>query len=252
MQAPPGAPDWLEIFTADERPDLWDLARTEQAFADLWPEYNHHGNNAARYFGVLYPRLAQFQALFVDRRSGDLAGRARTIPFRWDGTLDDLPTGIDAVGLRGINGRERPTALSALAAEVATAYQGVGLSHLVLQVMAAMARSAGLAPLLAPVRPSWKERYPLTPIERYAAWRVEDGLPFDPWLRTHARLGGMVLRCEARSMQITASVGDWQTWTAMAFPEEGDYVFPRGLAPLRVGEGTGTYWEPNVWVRHEV
>jgi len=53
-------------------------------------------------------------------------------------------------------------------------------------------------------------------------------------------------------MQTTASVGDWETWTDMAFPEDGEYVFPRGLALLRVGEGTATYWEPNAWVRHEV
>ena len=29
---------------------------------------------------------------------------------------------------------------------------------------------------MAPVRPTWKERYPLVPIERYAAWRRPDGL----------------------------------------------------------------------------
>jgi hypothetical protein len=98
--------------------------------------------------------------------------------------------------------------LSALAAEVVPAYQGSGLSRLLLQVMAAMARSDGLAPLLAPVRPNWKERYPLTPIERYAAWQGDDGLPFDPWIRAHARLGGEVLRGEVRSMEITAPIGD--------------------------------------------
>ena len=92
----------------------------------------------------------------------------------------------------------------------------------------------------------------LTPIERYAAWHGDDGLPFDPRLRAHVCLGGVVLRCEARSMEITAPVGDWETRTAMAFPEDGEYVFPRGLAPLSVVGGTGTYWEPNVWVRHEV
>ena len=32
VQAPPGAPDRLEVFTAAERPDLWDLAGAGQAF----------------------------------------------------------------------------------------------------------------------------------------------------------------------------------------------------------------------------
>jgi len=34
--------------------------------------------------------------------------------------------------------------------------------------------------LVAPVRPTLRHRYPLTPIERYAEWRLGDGLLFDP------------------------------------------------------------------------
>ena len=38
----------------------------------------------------------------------------------------------------------------------------------------------------------------------------------------------------------------------MAFPETGEYVFPRGLAPLTIDReaDTGLYFEPNVWVVH--
>jgi hypothetical protein len=178
--------------------------------------------------------------------------RARTIPFEWDGTLDDLPHGIDAVGMRAVSRAGPPTALSALAAEVAPRYMGLGLSAVVLQVMSAIAASTRLSPLLAPVRPNWKDRYPLVPIERYTAWVRQDGLPFDPWLRVHARLGGKVLRCEPRSMHITASVKDWEAWTGMTFPEDGDYVFPGGLTLLNISGESGSYWEPNVWVQHDI
>ena len=252
VRAPERAPAWLEVFSAEERPQSWELAQTEGTFPDVWPEYNHHGDNAGAYFGELYPRFARYQALFVDGRSGALAARARTVPFEWDGTLDDLPHGIDAVGMRAISPVGAPTALSALAAEVAPSYRGLGLSGVVMQVMAAIAASTGLSPLVAPVRPSWKDRYPLVPIERYAAWVRQDGLPFDPWLRVHARLGGRVLRCEPRSMQVTASVRDWEAWTGMTFPEDGDYVFPGGLALLNISGGSGSYWEPNVWVQHDI
>ena len=37
------------------------------------------------------------------------------------------------------------------------------------QAMAALGAAHGLGHLIAPVDPSWKERYPLTPIERYRA-----------------------------------------------------------------------------------
>jgi GNAT superfamily N-acetyltransferase len=231
---------------------LWELAQTGDTFSDVWPEYNHQGDNAEAYFGELYPRFAGYQALLVDGRSGAFAARARTIPFDWDGTLDDLPHGIDTVGMRAVSRAGPPTALSALAAEVAPPYRGLGLSGVVLQVMAAIAASTGLSPLVAPVRPSWKDRYPLVPIERYTAWVREDGLPFDPWLRVHARLGGKVLRCEPRSMQITAPVRDWESWTRMPFPEDGEYVFPGGLTLLNISGGSGSYWEPNVWVQHDI
>ncbi len=38
----------------------------------------------------------------------------------------------------------------------------------------------------------------------------------------------------------------------MLFPEDGNYVFPGGLAPLSVEGDIGHYWEPNVWVLHDV
>jgi hypothetical protein len=37
----------------------------------------------------------------------------------------------------------------------------------------------------------------------------------------------------------------------MAFPDDGQYVFPHGLAPLTVSGGEGDYWEPNVWMLHD-
>jgi hypothetical protein len=58
-----------------------------------------YGNHTASYFGAIYPRHAHLQALLVDGRTDEFAGRARTIPFAWDGTVEDLPAGIDAVGM---------------------------------------------------------------------------------------------------------------------------------------------------------
>jgi hypothetical protein len=240
----------IGVTTAAERPDLW--TRSAEEFRTVWPEYNNHGDVSGQYFSVLVPRFAHLQVLFFELETDRVVARGRTIPFRWDGTLVDLPRGIDAVGLRAIRDGVTPTALSALAAEVALDHQGQGLSARVIQAMADSARQENLAPLLAPVRPSWKDRYPLIDIERYSTWQRDDGLPFDPWMRVHARLGGAVLRPEPRSMRITAPVADWEVWTGLSFPADGSYVFPEGLAPLTVTDGTGRYWEPNVWMLHSV
>ena len=243
---PPGSP--LRVVTAAERPDLWQ--RALPAFRGIWPEYNLHGNHTGAYFGQLIPRYARFQVLLYDGGADRVVGRGRSIPFRWDGSLRDLPAGIDAVGLRAVSEQSAPTAVSALAAEVESGQQGQGLSRLILLALAAAARRAGLGPLVAPVRPSWKDRYPLIPIDAYARWQRDDGLPFDPWMRVHSRLGATILRAEPRSMQIDAPVPDWEEWTGLDLPGPGEYVFPGGLAPLTVAGGTGRYWEPNVWMLH--
>jgi len=43
-----------------------------------------------------------------------------------------------------------------------------------------------------------------------------------------------------RSLHITGTVSEWESWTQMRFPETGDYVFPAGLATvnvIRIGTG---------------
>jgi GNAT superfamily N-acetyltransferase len=179
--------------------------------------------------------------------------RARAVPVRWDGTVADLPAGIDGAIARGFEERGA-NVLCALLIAVRGSEQGRGLSRVALEAMTRLARAHGFGSLIAPVRPSWKERYPLVPIERYASWRRGDGRLFDPWLRVHERLGADVLRPEPRSLGIAGSVGDWEAWTKLAFPESGEYVFPGGLATLAIDRDAdrGSYWEPNVWMRHSL
>lgn len=182
-----------------------------------------------------------------------ILARARSIPIRWDGSNDDLPAGIDGAIARGFE-KEEANVLCALLIAVPAARQGGGVSRTALEAMVAIARKHGLGALIAPVRPSWKDRYPLVPIERYAAWRRDDGFLFDPWMRVHERLGGAVLRPEPHSLRITGTVPEWESWTGMAFPESGEYVFPGGLATVEIDREAdqGRYWEPNVWMRHDV
>ncbi|MGB8197780.1 MAG: hypothetical protein WCF25_12315, partial [Acidimicrobiales bacterium] len=54
----------IVAFTARERPDLWDDARS--LFGGVWPEYNLHANDSAKYFGTLVPLHAHLQILFFD------------------------------------------------------------------------------------------------------------------------------------------------------------------------------------------
>jgi hypothetical protein len=94
----------------------------------------------------------------------------------------------------------------------------------------------------------------LTSIERYAAWTRDDGLPFDPWIRLHVRLGGRIVRASPQSMTMRGSVGDWEAWTGLAFPESGDYVVPGATGPVAIDRNRdeGIYFDQNVWIVHDL
>ena len=241
------------IVRADEGADLFERGVAD----DVWPEYNKHGDVLSVYWPRLDEAFPEFQFLLYDEEKDDVVAEAYTIPCSWDGTVEDLPSGINGVIEQGFDLWERgvdPNTLSALAIVIGPKHQGRGVSRVMLNGMTAIAAAHGLRNLIAPVRPVLKERYPLAPIERYAEWRRDDGLPFDPWIRLHVRLGGEILRPEPQSLRITGTVGEWEGWTRMAFPESGTYVFPHGLAPLAIDRDAdrGSYWEPNVWMRHRV
>jgi hypothetical protein len=203
------------------------------------------------YWPRLLDELPDFQFHVLD--GDEVIARARCLPVRWDGSIDDLPDGIDGAMIRGFD-EGGANVLCALLISVPRAQRKTGASRLALAGMVEIARRHGLDRLIAPVRPSWKERYPLTPIERYATWRRDDGFLFDPWLRIHERAGGEVLRPEPRSLRITATVAEWEEWTELPFPESGEYVFPHGLATVAIDRerDVGRYWEPNVWMLHRV
>ena len=241
---------FLEMRTATvaERPELaapaWERTR------DTMPEYNNHGDVLNVYWGRLTDERPEFQFHVLDD-GGEILARARSIPVRWDGTVEDLPAGIDGAIARGFD-EGGANALCALVIMVPRDLQSRGLSAAAVGAMRDVAVEHGLSSLIAPVRPSWKERYPLAPIERYAAWRRADGLLFDPWMRVHERLGATVLKPEPRSLRITGTIAEWEEWTRMSFPESGEHWFPAGLATVAIDldADCGGYWEPNVWMQH--
>jgi hypothetical protein len=237
------------VATAAERPEL--IGPAWEATQDVIPEYNNHGDVLNRYWGRLVDERPEFQFHLVD--GDEPVARGRCIPVRWDGTVADLPAGIDGAIARGFD-EGGANVLCALLIAVRRDVQRGGLSRVSLEGMVGIARRHGFGAVIAPVRPSWKERYPLVPIERYTAWRREDGLLLDPWMRVHERLGADVLKPEPESLRITGTVAEWEEWTEMAFPESGEYVFPQGLATVQIDRerDLGEYWEPNVWMRHQV
>jgi GNAT superfamily N-acetyltransferase len=232
----------LAIVTHAEHPEL------RGTVADLWPEFMQHDPVVTTFWPRLYEVYPDFQLWARDLDARRTAAYACTVPVRWDGTPS--PRGVDWALSSGIAGE--PTTLCALVAGIVPEYRGMGLAQAILGRMGSIAAAHGLDALIAPVRPTWKDRYPLTPLERYLTWRRADGLFYDPWLRTHERLGAEVLAPAPRSLVIAAPREQWEEWTQMVFPEDGSYVVPGALVPVHFKDGQGVYVEPNVWMRHAV
>ncbi len=242
-----------QVVRYSERPELWD--GLGDLSAEVWPEYNLHGETLNYYWAQLYDVFPEWQFVLVDPQDETVLAEGHTVPVAWDGTDAGLGPGIDATmaaafELRSAGGR--PTAVSALAAEIPPRHQGKRLSGVLLRVMAGLGRDAGLDHLIAPVRPSHKDRYPTIPIERYVAWTRPDGSPFDPWIRVHTQMGARIGPAIPRSLQITGTVAEWESWTELRYPETSDYVFPAGLSTVHIDRDRdlGEYWEPNVWIIH--
>lgn len=226
----------------------------KRLFAGGWPAFIGADRQADRYLGRVREVFADLELVLLDG-GGDLVAAGWAVPIRWDGDPAHLPEGYTGSLRRAVGGHERgetPDTLVVMAAQVRSDLRGRGLAGDLLTSLRSVAEQRGWPRVIAPVRPTLKARYPLTPIERFASWTREDGSPLDPWLRTHWRLGARVIDVAPRSQTMTGTVAEWQEWTGLAFPDSGDYVIPDGLGLLRVDRDRdqGTYTEPNVWVQH--
>jgi len=242
----------LRFVTTADRPDLDEQATA--AFRPTWPEFIFHDRVAAAHIGRVQEYFPRYDVLLLD--DGQVVAGSWAVPLRWDGTTGGLPgDGYDGALISAVTGHENSVladTLCIMAAAVRGDRQSRGLAGKVLSELRDRAFSAGLVRVIAPVRPALKSRYPLTPMETFARWMRADGLHIDPWIRTHQRLGAVILAPAPRSVTITGTVTEWEQWAGMAFPETGQYVVPDALDLVAIDreQDSGTYAETNLWMRH--
>lgn len=218
------------------------------------PRFLSHDSTLVRYWSRLEESFPDFQYCLVDEGSGQTAAIGRSIPLDFGGMWGELPEeGFDWVLAKGFEDQavgRRPTLVSALYIEIAATHRNQQLSARMIKIMRQIGQEQGFHQMIAPVRPSLKHRYPLIDIETYLDWQTAEGLPLDPWLRVHVRLGGQVVGLCRRAMTVSGTSEEWAAWTGIAFPGDGDYVIPWGLVPVQMRGGRGEYVEPGVWVLH--
>jgi GNAT superfamily N-acetyltransferase len=242
------------VTTFAERTD--NIGENWRIIDEGWTPVSTNDPVGERYFGRLYRVFPAFQFMLYEGETP--VATCNTIPVIWN--LDDAALSDDgwrwalesgfALQARGAS----PTTLCAISITVARDYAGKGVSRHALAAMKAIAIQQGMNALIAPVRPTLKSKYPLTPMERYMRWTQADGAPFDPWLRTHWRAGARIVKVAPRSMITPGTVAQWEEWAGMKFPESGEYVVPDALNPVTVEleKDLITYVEPNVWMHHPV
>lgn len=242
----------LKVERTDAR--TWPDEHLKELFSEGFPEFITADRLVKEYIGRVREWFADLNLMLVDDRDVPVAS-GWGVPIHWDGRTESLPTGYTQALVRAVEGREEgttPNTLMICGAIVTPSLKGRGLAARTLEALRDAAKEAGWRQVIAPVRPTMKARYPVTPIETFVRWTREDGLALDPWIRTHQRLGADILAPAPASQTMTGTVAEWEGWTGMAFPESGDYVIPDGLSMLRIDRQTdqGVYQEPNVWMRH--
>ena len=244
--------DSYRVVTSDQDAAVRSL-HTE-IVGPAWPAFMFH-DPVAQGLNDCYEKLPQFQFALFDR-SDKAVAIGNSIPLRWDGAVEDLPDeGWDwalTQGLEDFRGGVSPNILCALQIVVPDQFKGLRISGEAVRGMKANGAAHGLKGMIAPVRPNRKSSYPLTPIDRYIGWKTDDGLPFDPWMRVHARQGARIVKPCHQAMKITGTIAEWEKWTGLRLLESGRFVIPGALVPVEVDieADKATYVEPNVWMYH--
>lgn len=239
-----------------ERTDAraWSDEQMQALFAEGFPAFIVADQLAKQYIGRVREYFPDLNLTLVDNTDNPVAA-GWAIPLRWDGTAADLPAGYTDATIRAVQGREQgvtPDTLVICGAIVNPLVKGRGLAGQVIAALCRAGQDNGWTRVIAPIRPTLKSRYPLTPIDTYMAWTGPDGAALDPWIRTHLRLGARILAAAPESQTMTGTVAEWEEWSGIALPSTGDYVIPQGLSVLHVDREAdlGTYVEPNIWVQH--
>lgn len=239
--------------------DLEDYRKRAGEITDAsWPEFMLHDPIANDNWHELFERFTEYQFALLDTETNRMAAMANSLPFCWDRPLEELPEGgWDWIFLKAIEDHKRdskPNMQSAIQINIHPDYRSQRLSSRMVQAMRVLGQSKGFKYLVAPVRPNQKSKYPLNSIDDYIKWTTAEGLPFDAWLRVHARVGAKIIKPCHQSMIISGSRAEWEEWTRMKFPQSGQYVIPGALNPIEINieKDEGVYVEPNVWMAHIV
>lgn len=232
----------------------WNDEQMNALFAEGFPSFIIGDQNVKHFIGRVRELFGEYNIMLVNQGDEPVA-TGWGVPISWSGEFPDLPETFAHVLQRSLESYDAPDVADTFVicgAVVHPARKGSGVAQALIGALIDSAAIHSLSKVIAPVRPTLKHQYPLQSVDAYAKWVRSDGLPWDPWLRLHVRLGGEVIGLAGKAQTMIGTIAQWEEWSGLEFPESGDYVIPDGMAPLHIDKSAdlGTYVEPNVWIRH--
>lgn len=228
----------------------------EEACLDLenivWPTFNQYAEGGA---WVDYDPNLHFVA--YDHDEGIIVGTIDAVELDWNGKLEDLPSrgwteiielAIERISLGSLSPKAEWT--SALGTSIRPGYEGKGLAQRLLEALKIETNALGYKGLVAPVRPTARWRMADISIEEYTRTRLDNDEHFDPWIRVHERIGGVVVGSCAGSAVFVATKDEWQAWSKIKLPIAGRVIIPNAINPLEIKEDQGILSEDSIWVIH--
>jgi hypothetical protein len=243
-----------KIVTVAERPEI--EAQIHALTSVSWPAFMYENEIAKVNFKYLFLDFPEYQFALLDTRDDQVVAQGNSISFHWDRPIDELPDeGWEWVLLKGIEDHRagrKPNMQSALQICISSSLRSKGVSGEMVLAMREIGRIHGITDLVAPVRPNQKGNYPLIKMDDYIRWTTPEGLPFDAWMRVHARLGARIVSVCHQAFWVRNTVAAWEKWTGLSFPQSGEYIIPGALNPIKVDceADSCVYCEPNVWMHH--
>ena len=222
---------------------------------NTWADFILQDHANQKYWERMHKDFPNYQFFLLDGET--LVGCGNCLPLHLENKdLTQLPDeGWDWAMTQAFEGKKNgttPNALSAIQISINPAYRGKGVSQMLVGTMKHIAQEQGFGDFILPVRPNLKHKYPLIDIDQYIEWKTEEGLPYDAWLRVHARNGAQMIKSCKKSMFVSGTIAQWEAWTGYDLKSSGQYLFPSALTPIEVDleKDLATYCEPNVWMHY--
>lgn len=239
-------------------PEVQSSNETSTLMAKVWPRYLIEKSDIEESHeptSLSDDELSKHFRLWGIRRKSDskLVAFASAVLISVDPKAASYPNEGWRFALKAYYRGGKVNCLCLLSANVDPEFRSLKFSYALIQAAKEIATSLSLSCVLAPVRPTQKSQFPSLLIAEYLEMKSAQGEIYDPWLRTHEKLGGEILNICSESVLVKASLNKWQEWLGPTVLSSS-FVPEMGLVPVFVDQqkNIGIYIEPNIWVRYKM